>query len=109
MLITAVRTFESYTTDGYAMNMEETIHMGRVRMPDWARALAVTVGVISLVAGLLVLIFPGLGVLFVVYFLAFALLMLGMDRIATGVSGYTYEIKAVKTEEQAPARQNPAA
>jgi len=107
MLIAAVRTFESYTAEGYAMYMEEKIQMGRVKMPGWARALAVVVGVISLIVGFLVLVFPGLGFLLVAYFIAFALLVLGVDRVATGISGHTYEIRAVQTGEQAPAQQKP--
>ena len=46
------------------------VEVGRVSVPDWARALAVIVGVLSLIAGFLVLIFPGLGILAVVYVLA---------------------------------------
>ena len=88
------------------MDMEEQIQMGKVKMPSWARALAVAVGAISLVAGFLVLVFPGLGLLVVVYFLAFALVMLGVDRIAMGISGHTYEIR-VRPGEQAPAQQQP--
>jgi uncharacterized membrane protein HdeD (DUF308 family) len=107
MLIAAVRTFESYTADGNVMYMEEKIQMGRAKMPGWARALAVVVGVISLIVGFLVLVFPGLGFLLVAYFIAFALLMLGADRIATGISGHTYEMKVVQTREQAPAQQKP--
>lgn len=87
--------------------MEQEVQMGRVRMPGWARALAVVVGVISLIAGFLVLVFPGLGLLVVVYFLALALLMLGVDRIALGLSGHTYEIKVAKPGEQAPAQEKP--
>ena len=87
----------------------EEINFGRVRMPSWARALAVVVGVISLVAGFLVLVFPGLGLLVVVYFLAIALMMLGADRIAMGISGHTYEIKVARAGEQAPAQQKPTA
>ena len=73
--------------------------VGRVSLPDWARTLAVIVGLLSLVAGFLILIFPGLGVLAVVYILAFALMMLGVDRLATGISGQAYRIKR---KEQTP-------
>ena len=64
-----------------------------VKLPNWARTLGVIVGVLSLVAGFLVLVFPGLGILTVVYFLAFALIMLGVERLAMGITGHAYSIK----------------
>ena len=64
-----------------------------VKLPDWARTLGVIVGVLSLVAGFLVLVFPGLGILTVVYFLAFALIMLGVERLAMGITGHAYRVK----------------
>jgi uncharacterized membrane protein HdeD (DUF308 family) len=62
-------------------------------LPNWARTLAVIVGILSLIAGVLVLVFPGLGVLAVVYLLAFALIMLGVERLAMGITGHAYRIK----------------
>ncbi len=67
------------------------------KLPGWARALAVFVGLLSLAAGLLVLVFPGLGVLFVVYLVAFALIMLGVERLGMGITGHAY---VMKTEEK---------
>jgi len=75
------------------------VEVGRVSLPDWARILAVIVGVLSLVAGFLVLIFPGLGVLAVVYVLAFALMMLGVERLAMGITGHAY---GIEKKEPAP-------
>jgi uncharacterized membrane protein HdeD (DUF308 family) len=75
------------------------VEVGRVSLPNWARTLAVIVGSLSIVAGFLVLIFPGLGVLAVVYILAFALIMLGVERLAMGFSGQAY---GVKKKEQTP-------
>jgi len=75
------------------------VEVGRVSLPNWARTLAVIVGLLSVVAGFLVLIFPGLGVLAVVYILAFALIMLGVERLAMGISGQAY---GVKKKEQTP-------
>jgi uncharacterized membrane protein HdeD (DUF308 family) len=71
-----------------------------VKLPDWARTLGAIVGVLSLIAGFLVLIFPGLGVLTVVYVLAFALIMLGIERLAMGITGHAYRIKL---KDQTPA------
>ena len=65
-----------------------------MKLPDWARALAIIVGISSIIAGFLVLIFPGLGVLTVVYFLAVALIFIGVERLAAGITGHAYGIKA---------------
>jgi len=64
-----------------------------VKLPDWARVLGVFVGILSLIAGFLILVFPGLGVLTVVYLLAFALIMLGVERLAMGITGHAYRLK----------------
>jgi len=72
------------------------VEVGNVSLPGWARTLAVIVGVLSLIAGFLVLVFPGLGVIAVVYILALALMMLGVDRLAAGITGHAYGIKAQK-------------
>jgi len=76
-----------------------------VKLPDWARALGVIVGILSLVAGFFVLVFPGLGVLAVVYLLAFALIMLGVERLAMGITGHAYRIKVTA---QAPNKTSTA-
>jgi uncharacterized membrane protein HdeD (DUF308 family) len=60
------------------------------KLPTWARALGVVVGLASLAAGFLVLLFPALGLLFVVYMLAFALILLGIERLAMGITGHAY-------------------
>lgn len=75
------------------------VEVGRVSLPDWARTLAVIVGVLSIIAGFLILVFPGLGVLTVVYVLAFALIMLGVDRLTAGITGHAY---GIKSKEQTP-------
>ena len=59
------------------------------------------VGLISLIAGLLVLVFPGLGVLFVVYLLAFAFMMLGIERLAMGIEKATLKSKSLVMLETA--------
>lgn len=62
----------------------------QLKLPGWARALAIVVGLVSIVAGLMVLVFPGLGLLVVVYFLAFAFLLLGIERLAMGITGHPH-------------------
>ena len=73
------------------------------KLPSWARALAVVVGLVTLVAGFLVLVFPALGVLFVVYILAFALILLGVERLGMGITGHAYTITA-KSKKPEPAK-----
>jgi hypothetical protein len=73
------------------------------KLPGWARALAVAVGLVTLVAGFLVLVFPALGILFVVYMLAFALILLGVERLGMGITGHAYTVTA-KSKEPEPAK-----
>jgi uncharacterized membrane protein HdeD (DUF308 family) len=68
------------------------------KLPGWARALAVVVGLVTLLAGLLVLVFPALGILFVVYILAFALILLGVERLGMGITGHAYTVTAKSKE-----------
>ena len=75
------------------------VEVNKIPLPNWARTLAVVGGLLSLVAGFLVLIYPGLGVLTVAYILAFALIMLGVDRLATGIAGQAYRFTS---KEQTP-------
>jgi uncharacterized membrane protein HdeD (DUF308 family) len=75
------------------MGVKKQMEAATVSLPGWARTLAVIVGILSLIAGFLVLIFPGLGILTVVYFLAIALIFIGVDRLAAGITGHTYGIK----------------
>jgi len=67
-----------------------------LKLPNWARTLAVVGGIASLMAGILVLIFPGLGVLFVVYLLGFALTLLGFERLTVGITGQAYKFSEKK-------------
>jgi uncharacterized membrane protein HdeD (DUF308 family) len=73
------------------------------KMPGWARALAVVVGLVTLVAGFFVLMFPALGIIFVVYILAFALILLGVERLGMGITGHAYTV-AAKSKEPEPAK-----
>ncbi len=59
-------------------------------LPRWARIFGIVVGVVSILAGVLVLVYPGLGLFVVVYLLAFALILLGFERLAMGISGHPY-------------------
>ena len=71
------------------------------KLPGWARALAVIVGLVTLLAGFLILVFPALGFLFIVYLLAFALILLGVERLGMGITGHAY---TVTTKSKEPAK-----
>lgn len=64
--------------------------MAKATLPGWARALAVVVGIISLILGIVVLVFPGLAILTLVFLLAIAFLFIGIDRLMAGITGHPY-------------------
>lgn len=57
-------------------------------LPTWYRALAIVVGVISIALALVVLVEPVLALWILIYLLALALLVIGMDRLIAGISGH---------------------
>jgi uncharacterized membrane protein YbaN (DUF454 family) len=70
----------------------------KATLPGWARALAVVVGIVSLVLGLVVLAYPGLAILTLVFLLAIAFLFIGIDRLMAGITGHPYYWLAPWTE-----------
>jgi uncharacterized membrane protein HdeD (DUF308 family) len=80
--------------------VKKQMNVETLKLPNWARALAVIGGIASLMAGVLVLVFPGLGVLFVVYLLGFALTLLGLDRLMVGITGQAYRLSERKQQTQ---------
>jgi hypothetical protein len=56
----------------------------------WYRVLAVIVGVLSIGLALIVLVDPLLAVWLLIFFLALALLMIGIDRLVAGISGHPF-------------------
>lgn len=60
------------------------------KLPGWYRVLATLVGVVSIVLAIVVLADPALGVLTLVFLLGFALLVIGIDRIAAGITGHPF-------------------
>lgn len=60
------------------------------KLPGWYRALATVVGLISIALAFVVLAFPGLAVLTLVFLLGFALLVIGIDRVAAGITGHPF-------------------
>jgi uncharacterized membrane protein HdeD (DUF308 family) len=77
----------------------------KATLPGWARALAILVGIVSLILGVIVLVFPGLAILTLVFLLAIAFLFIGIDRIIAGVTGHPYYWMAPLTPP--PATQPP--
>ncbi|MEE9592536.1 MAG: DUF308 domain-containing protein [Thermoplasmata archaeon] len=56
--------------------------------PGWSRGLAIVAGVLLIVFGILVIVFPdGLGAITAVIFLSIALIIGGLSAIASGVAG----------------------
>lgn len=60
------------------------------KLPTWYRALAITVGVLSIALALIVLVEPLLALWLLIFFLAFALLLMGIDRLVAGVTGHPF-------------------
>lgn len=60
-------------------------------LPTWARALAIIVGLVAIVAGIIVLVFPGIAILTLVFLLGIALLFIGIDRLMSGITGHPYQ------------------
>ena len=57
-------------------------------LPMWYRTLAVIVGVFSIALALIVLVEPLLALWLLIFFLALALMLMGVDRLAAGISGH---------------------
>jgi uncharacterized membrane protein HdeD (DUF308 family) len=70
--------------------VKQLIEENKVKLLGWVRALSIIVGIASLVAGFSVLIFPGLGMLFLVYLLSVGLIFIGFERLIVGISGNIY-------------------
>jgi uncharacterized membrane protein HdeD (DUF308 family) len=62
----------------------------KATLPTWARALAIVVGVISIGAAFIVVLFPGIAILTLVILLGVALLFIGIDRLIAGITGHPY-------------------
>lgn len=60
------------------------------KLPTWARAFAIVVGIIAIGAAFIVLIFPGIAILTLVLLLGIALMFIGIERLVAGISGHPY-------------------
>lgn len=56
-------------------------------MPNRVRAFVITMGLILVIIGLLIVLYPGLTVTVLLYLLAFGLMIMGLERIISGILG----------------------
>jgi uncharacterized membrane protein HdeD (DUF308 family) len=70
----------------------------QAKLPDWYRALAVVVGLISISLAFVVLLDPGLALLTIVFLLGFALLVMGIDRVIAGITGHPFGWMPTETQ-----------
>jgi uncharacterized membrane protein HdeD (DUF308 family) len=59
-------------------------------LPTWYRVVAIVFGLITVGVAGLVLADPGLALAVLIFLLAFALLVMGIDRIIAGVTGHPF-------------------
>ena len=64
--------------------------MNEKEMPQWLRIFQIIVGIIAVGLGLYVLLNPGPGLFFLVFLLAVALIVLGINRIIFGISAKVF-------------------
>ncbi len=57
-------------------------------LPTWFRSILIILGVLSIFLSFIVIVFPTLGYLSLIFLLAWGFLLTGIGRIAVGVSGY---------------------
>lgn len=60
----------------------------RMQLPTWYRAFAVIVGIFSIALALIVLIEPLLALWLLIFLLALALLLMGIERLIAGITGH---------------------
>lgn len=64
--------------------------LSRVVLPNWVRGIAVAVGILSILLAFVVLVFPRVALLTLVFLLAIALLCIGIERLIAGITGQPY-------------------
>jgi uncharacterized membrane protein HdeD (DUF308 family) len=58
----------------------------RQKSPNWLRYIQIGLGAISIILSIVILAFPGIAVYTIILILSIALLIIGIERIATGIS-----------------------
>lgn len=56
-------------------------------MPNRIRTFVIVMGLILVAIGLLIILYPGLTVTFLLYLLAFGLIIMGLERVISGILG----------------------
>jgi uncharacterized membrane protein HdeD (DUF308 family) len=58
----------------------------RQKSPNWLRYIQIGLGAISIILSIVILAFPGIAVYTIILILSIALLIIGIERIATGIA-----------------------
>lgn len=74
-----------------------------VQLPGWMRALAIIVGIITIIAAVIAIINPLIALRTLVILFSVSLLFIGIDRLATGISGKPYRLVAHRRARAATA------
>lgn len=66
--------------------MTTVISGNEVKSPSWLRSVQIGLGAISIILSIVILTSPGIAIFTVILMLSIALLMVGFERIATGIA-----------------------
>lgn len=76
--------------------------LSRAILPNWVRGVAIAVGILAILLAFIVLVFPGVAILSLVFLLAIALLFIGIERLIVGFTGQPYTWAALGTMTTTP-------
>ncbi len=68
----------------------------QVQMSGWTRLVSIIVGIISIILAIIVVANPLITLATLALILSIGLFVIGIDRLAHGISGRRYEVVAVK-------------
>lgn len=66
--------------------MTAVISDNEVKSPSWLRSVQIGLGAISIILSIVILTYPGIAIFTVILMLSITLLMVGFERIATGIA-----------------------
>lgn len=66
--------------------MKTVISDNEVKSPSWLRSVQIGLGAISIILSIAILTYPGIAIFTVILMLSITLLMVGFERIATGIA-----------------------
>ncbi len=61
-----------------------------IQLSGWMRSIAIISGIIAIIAAIVVIAYPAIGLRTIAVTLGIGLLLIGIDRLATGISGRPY-------------------